>query len=28
VTTGSGTLVIAYIVRNSDGSAYPTAFTA
>ena len=28
VTTGSGTLIIAYIVRNSDGSAYPTAFTA
>jgi hypothetical protein len=27
VTTGSGTLIIAYIVRNSDGSAYPTVFT-
>jgi len=25
VTTGSGTLIIAYIVRNSDGSAYPTS---
>jgi hypothetical protein len=25
-TTGAGTVVIAYVVRNSDGSAYPSAF--
>jgi hypothetical protein len=26
VTTGSGTLVVAYIVRGSDGAANPTSF--
>jgi hypothetical protein len=26
VTTGSGTLIIAYIVRGSNGAMYPTAF--
>jgi len=26
VTTGSGTLIIAYIVRGSDGVMYPTTF--
>ena len=26
-STGAGTLVIAYVVRNSDGSIYPTSFT-
>jgi hypothetical protein len=25
VTTGSGTLIIAYIVRGSDGAMYPTS---
>jgi 2,4-dienoyl-CoA reductase-like NADH-dependent reductase (Old Yellow Enzyme family) len=24
-TTGAGTIVVAYVVRNSDGSAYPSA---
>jgi hypothetical protein len=28
LTTGAGTLVIAYIMRNSDGSANPSAFAA